>query len=641
MTRIGLVVHNIHDDFSIELIKGAELFCEENSCQLFILPVNSKNSGVYGYEYRYQANMELINHNNLDGIIVSGGTVSAFINPTEYKKILNSKKSLPIVNITTDIKGYPFVISDSEKAFKKLIQHLISEHKCKNFILVKANDINVDSVERETWFKEVLKANNIDFDSSNVIQGDFNKYTAARNLEEYINFNGLNADAIVCLNDTMAVGVIDILNRKNINVPNDVIVTGFDDKEESRYITPPLTTVNTNIQLQGYNAAKILLKKIKGKKVSHKKVIDGVEKIRCSCGCLDINDVKIESINSKGKKIKYNKKQLSYIMRKIPQATISQLNSIHYFLADTREVATFKDFLNNLPKHLLRASIDAISICVYDEPLIHKKTDEFFMPNKARRIFKYEKIYKDSLNYDEVYFNPHEQLIPKNTFFKNYPKLVVIPLFEKEFQYGYFVASIESDNYLFYEILCEFFAKEITNALKIDDFYMKNKELQTTAEHLSYLSQTDELTQIMNRRGFVKNVSQIFNEKKSGMIIYCDMDGLKKINDTFGHDGGDKAIIAQSKILLNSCSDTDIVARFAGDEFVVASLNMTQKGFEKFKKSVAKQCEFFNSSSGFDYKISISLGAAAFGPGNYDLPIILAQADIELYKDKRSKKKEK
>jgi diguanylate cyclase (GGDEF)-like protein len=330
----------------------------------------------------------------------------------------------------------------------------------------------------------------------------------------------------------------------------------------------------------------------------------------------------------------------------LPLRVISPViaTSLRTFLpvsADTREVATFKDFLNNLPKHLLRASIDAISICVYDEPLIHKKTDDFFMPNKARRIFKYEKIYKDSLNYDEVYFNPHEQLIPKNTFFKNYPKLVVIPLFEKEYQYGYFVASIESDNYLFYEILCEFFAKEITHALKIDDFYMKNKELQTTAEHLSYLSQTDELTQIMNRRGFVKNVSQIFNEKKSGMIIYCDMDGLKKINDTFGHDGGDKAIIAQSKILLNSCSDTDIVARFAGDEFVVASLNMTQKGFEKFKKSVAKQCEFFNSSSGFDYKISISMGAAAFGPANYDLPIILAQADIELYKDKRSKKKEK
>lgn len=641
MTRIGLVVHNIHDDFSVELIKGVELFCEENSCQLFIIPVNAKNSGVYGYEYRYQANMELINHNNLDGIIVSAGTISAFINSDEYKRILDSKESLPIVNVTTDVKGYPFVISDSQKAFKKLVQHLITEHKCKKIMLVKANDISIDSIERETWFKDVLKANNIEFDSSKVIQGDFNKYTAARNLEEYINKNGFDVEAIVCLNDTMAVGVIDVLKRKGINIPKDVFVTGFDDRDESKYIHAPLSTVNPNIQLQSYNAAKILLKKIKGKKVSHKNIIEGVEKIRCSCGCLDINDVKIESINSKGKKIKYNKKQLAYIMRKIPQSTISQLNSIHYFLADTREVSTFKDFLNNLPKHLLRASIDALSICVYDEPLIHKKTDDFIMPNKARRIFKYEKIYKNSLIYEEVYFNPHEQLLPKNTFYKNYSKLVLIPLFEKEYQYGYFVASIESDNYMFYEILCEFFAKEITNALRIDDFYVKNKELQTTAEHLSYLSQTDELTQIMNRRGFVKNVSQIFNENKSGMIIYCDMDGLKKINDNFGHEGGDKAIIAQSKILLNSCSDTDIVARFAGDEFVVASLNMTQKGFENFKKSVEKQCEFFNSSSGFDYQISISMGASSFGPGNYDLPIILAQADIELYKDKKSKKKEK
>ena len=64
MTRIGLVVHNIHDEFSIELIKGADLFCSKNSCQLFILPVNAKNISAYGYEYRYQASMDFINSSN-------------------------------------------------------------------------------------------------------------------------------------------------------------------------------------------------------------------------------------------------------------------------------------------------------------------------------------------------------------------------------------------------------------------------------------------------------------------------------------------------------------------------------------------------------------------------------------------------
>ena len=645
MTRIGLVVHNIHDEFSIELIKGADLFCSKNSCQLFILPVNAKNISAYGYEYRYQASMDFINSSNFDGLIFSGGSLSSFVTLDEYKEILDKIKSVPIVNITTDVKGYPYVTSDSQSAFKKIITHLITVHNCKKFILIKANDYSSDSVDRENLFYQVLKEHKIDFNPSNVLNGDFNRQKAVKVLDEYINKNGLDADAIVCLNDTMAVGVCELLSKKNIKIPQDIIVTGFDDKEQARYLNTNLTTVNQNIQQQAYKAAEVLMNIIQGKKVNHKNIIKGKEKIRCSCGCLPPSEIKTESINANGKKIRFNQKQLSYFMRELPQRFISQFYAIHYFLSDTREVSAFQEFLDNLPKHLERANIDAISICVYEKPVLHRPEEDFVIPNKVKRIVKFEKQYKNALNYEEVYFNPHEQILPKNTFFKNYQKLVVIPLFEKNYQYGYFVASIEADNYLFYEILCEFFAKEFTNALKINIFHEKNQELETAytsleqnALQLSYLSQTDELTQIMNRRGFLNNIAEVFSKNLSGMIIYCDMDGLKTINDTYGHEFGDKAIIAQSKILLNSCSAVDIVARFAGDEFVIAAINMDKEGFEKLKKSINNQCEYVNSNSNYKYKISISMGATSFGPGNYDLPILLAQADSELYKEKKLKK---
>ena len=123
MIRIGLVVHNIHDEFSIELIKGTEQFCSKNSCQLSILPVNAKNISAHGYEYRYQASMDLINCHNFDGVIFSGGSLSSFVTLDEYKAILDKIESVPIVNITTDVKGYPYVTSDSQSAFKKIITH--------------------------------------------------------------------------------------------------------------------------------------------------------------------------------------------------------------------------------------------------------------------------------------------------------------------------------------------------------------------------------------------------------------------------------------------------------------------------------------------------------------------------------------
>ena len=75
-----------------------------------------------------------------------------------------------------------------------------------------------------------------------------------------------------------------------------------------------------------------------------------------------------------------------------------------------------------------------------------------------------------------------------------------------------------------------------------------------------------------------------------------------------------------------------------GDEFVIAAINMDKEGFEKLKKSINNQCEYVNSNSNYKYKISISMGATSFGPGNYDLPILLAQADSELYKEKKLKK---
>lgn len=94
------------------------------------------------------------------------------------------------------------------------------------------------------------------------------------------------------------------------------------------------------------------------------------------------------------------------------------------------------------------------------------------------------------------------------------------------------------------------------------------------------VSVTDELTGLMNRRGLLQfgqeAIEKCINSKKDGLVLFGDIDGLKKINDTFGHDAGDRAIKAEAELLKSVFCHKEIVGRLGGDEFAVIAPGMTQ-----------------------------------------------------------------
>ena len=95
----------------------------------------------------------------------------------------------------------------------------------------------------------------------------------------------IDFDAIVSLNDDMAFACIDFLRKKNLRVPEDVIVTGFDDVARSSITVPTLTTVNQDIEGQGYAAAEMVFEMINKKNTPMVKTINSKAVFRCSCGC--------------------------------------------------------------------------------------------------------------------------------------------------------------------------------------------------------------------------------------------------------------------------------------------------------------------------------------------------------------------
>ena len=160
---------------------------------------------------------------------------------------------------------------------------------------------------------------------------------------------------------------------------------------------------------------------------------------------------------------------------------------------------------------------------------------------------------------------------------------------------------------------------------------------------LESLSLEDPLTGLYNRRGFItiaKEYLQLASRKQEDMfLMFIDLDGLKKINDTYGHNMGDEILISLAEILSSTFRKSDIKARIGGDEFAVFPIDTHMDGVKAALFRLHKKIEEFNVESGQPSLLSISTGIARF---NHKRPCsiekLMMEADRRMYKEKRHKK---
>lgn len=167
------------------------------------------------------------------------------------------------------------------------------------------------------------------------------------------------------------------------------------------------------------------------------------------------------------------------------------------------------------------------------------------------------------------------------------------------------------------------------------------ERLRAEAE-VRQLSVTDELTGLYNRRGFFLLADQQLKiarrTQTSYFILFADLDGLKNINDTLGHEMGDRVIVDAAQILKQTFREADIVARLGGDEFALFIPNFSSDSSINFHARLQENIDRFNQQSERAY-ISISLGVQ-FGDLNNEVLLeqLLAKADKLMYEHKRTKR---
>ena len=166
------------------------------------------------------------------------------------------------------------------------------------------------------------------------------------------------------------------------------------------------------------------------------------------------------------------------------------------------------------------------------------------------------------------------------------------------------------------------------------------KLIQEKNEILNNLSLYDELTKIYNRRGFIEKSMELLknNIGSEVKVVFCDLDHLKEINDTFGHNEGDYAISNAAKLIVESLPKNAIVSRVGGDEFVSIFV-VNPKNALNVQTSIKNTFKKFNDGCDKPYYVETSIGSYDF-ISNEDIKIaaIINEADKYLYEAKKHRK---
>ena len=160
-------------------------------------------------------------------------------------------------------------------------------------------------------------------------------------------------------------------------------------------------------------------------------------------------------------------------------------------------------------------------------------------------------------------------------------------------------------------------------------------------EELRAMALIDDLTGLYNRRGFLtlgqQQLRMANRMKRRMLLLFADYDGLKKVNDSFGHAEGDRALIEVAHVLQETFRESDIVARIAGDEFVVLALETVDDSAEILAARLQTNVAARNARGDLRYQLSLSVGVACYDP---EAPCLIddlvAQADRAMYEQKRS-----
>ena len=639
--RIGVLLNDVNSDYVKEIVDGISSVCKKNGSPLFDFCIGELDFSYRPFDFQQKILARFCGRQNLDGLIVCSAVLGNHISKERLEEYVKSFSDIPLVSIGTKIPGVPSVVCNAAAGIQGVLDDLVSFHRCKRICLLGIIPGSAEAAERTKAVSDYLREKGLRFDEDCKIGGNFTYEGAMKCLDDYWERKGsFEFDAVFALNDDMAFAAIDFFAKHNISVPDKVRVAGFDDVPRSAICEPSLTTVNQQLFEQGQKAAEALFALLQKKRAPSVIEVSAAPRLRKSCGCAGrfLEPEKSER-SLQSRTAAANAAATEWLDKK------TQFHILNNFLASGQRRLNLAKFRRSFREMAMRFDISAAALCVYDEPVyVPENTGEINLPESACLFCAYdnERDFVQNINSEPPFFNPREKILPDGTMNFSRGQYSAFILSNCETQYGYILLRKGYCENLVYSMMCVEFSRLFSGAWESSKAEKAARLQKERTERLNLISKTDELTGLLNRRGFMElgqqtiDIAVVLNQ--GGMVIFGDMDGLKNINDTYGHDAGDRAIKAEAEILKKNFRASDIVGRLGGDEFVIIAAGLGEPRLGEIRENIDADCKAWNIVHNEGFELSISLGCKPFTRDASSLDEILKEADVLLYAEKRGKK---
>lgn len=604
--RIACFIGELFRDYQSKLYKGIEAFAKKNDVVIDIFT----NFGVFAGNYLHtlgETNIASIpDLKKYDGILIAPDTLTVENMREDVIARLIEGADCPIVSVRTERDEFPNIIIDDRETMEAIVEHFF-EHGLTKIYYMSGIEGMKDAQIRLAGYRSVMERHGIEVTEHMVFHGDY-WTTKGHEAVEWFLGGGEVPEAIVCANDYMAIAVIEELRQRGYRVPEDIKVSGYDDIAEGNFFLPKLATAEIPAALMGERSLEVLAELMDGKKVPKNTYVKARTIMCGTCGC------KVKNANEFAGKCFAN---YTYL-RDCIHRSIS-LN------VDFENCDTFDDVLKDATNFSQSFGHSEMYVCLCVDEDEEDKSAMGEYTEKMRLAGVISKKNGYSLK-DEI-FN-RVDILPEK-YRVDDPVITIFPIHFRGHCMGYLAVKLEESLLLGEGFVM--WANSLSNYLDKINMYERNKLLLKYREE----SNMDGLTGIYNRRGMDMALTKAISkaEDNPGFYIIClDMDGLKYINDTYGHNEGDYALKKVGTVLRSLSSAKIVTGRTGGDEFIVSVLGCetdVKLIIQKIKSKLAKKINHL----GHSYEISISAGYAKYDERK-GLTDCINKADKKMYAEK-------
>ena len=523
---------------------------------------------------------------------------------------------VPVFTIQKTVEGCVNIDFNYASGFEKMVRHVIEDHQISDVIMFAGFEGNRYSEERINVFQKVLRENSIEFTEDMLYYGDFRGYTVSERMEEMFEQRFRIPKAIICANDSMAIGVCQSLRKHGYSVPEDVIVTGFDGIVQAMYNNPVLSTCELDYNECVSTICRMIEEHDKGENDFPEQLLFEYSlQPRCSCGCQD------KSYFDKNKIIDSLSREINDSTRHLLE--IGRLSS-RIINSDDVDVAG-----------------------VIAEQLMQIWKDQYNFIGVREKNSCMHAVFagtEDSYNVGCKYYG-FRGLIPEMEFLTDnespYKIILCKQISSQEGSAGLIFSAfkqLDLRSQQRFEELSLFMSTMI-------NLVVNNRALVEANSVIKDISRKDYLTGLYNRRGFSEALKKMIDSNDNSAriltLLSVDLDNLKQINDNYGHNIGDFALRGVARAITALVGKRGVCARFGGDEFVCAITGnrWLAPELDNIRSRIHDHLENDPECESLPFKVVSSIGISEhIIDDSLNINLLIREADTQMYADKQSHK---